>query len=192
MKTLSFKTQRDYDEWIDKNELFDCYDKFYTLLGKITGEDADFMESCGLLTIDAANRTCHITQELNTLQKRLLNENTLLRVVIIEQYIKVTPKQQEILNKLRETLREAVAANIMFCSNDYGKMYAFNFEHFDEIMNSDGEPSYWDEKGRWVEYDGDEKEKIIEIPEEMLEEINEGVDFGNWGSEMLPWRVHLK
>lgn len=192
MKTLSFKTQKDFDEWINENELFDCYDKFFNLLGKISGEDADYMESCGLLSIDAANRTCHITQELNELQKMLLKENTLLRVVIVEEYVKVNPKQQEILNRLRATLREAIDANVMFCSNDYGKMYAFNFEHFDGIMNSDGDPSYLNEEGCWVKYNDDEKENVIEIHDEMLEEIDEGVDFGNWGIDFLPWRVHLK
>lgn len=189
MKKLVFKTRKELSEWKQNNDIYQCFTAFDTFIGMITQDEVD--ELGDIVTVNIATNRCSILPLLNDRQAELFKEAHCYKVYIQEDIVKLTTEQSEIIERLKAVFKTAIEAGIMFCSNDDKTvLYAFNFSKCTDIMNSDGDPEVWDkEKKAWVRIPDDE---VIEVPDDMLAIIDEGVDFGNWGSCCMPWRVRVK
>lgn len=199
MKVLQFKTQEEYDEWLNNHELFECYDKDGNLLGSILGPDADNLVSFDMAYISVAYGHCDITKELTEKQIEALKRNTLVKVVITDNLFVMSIEQRAIIRRLRKDFEDAKKVGLFVLTNDdKSGLYFLNGNAFDKIMTDD------DLSGEWKEIDG--KNKLVKLSEEALSnyvkidadyhcEFIKGdnhIDFINWGCCALPWYGHLK
>lgn len=189
MNRLVFKTRKELSEWKQNNDIYSCFTAFGTFIGMITQDEVDELDD--IVTVNVELNSCSILPLLNDKQVKCFKEAHCCKVYIQEEIVKLTSEQSYIVARIRALFKEAVDAGIMFCSTDDSpNLYAFNFMKCTDIMDSDGDTEVYDKKkGAWVKVPEDD---VIEVPNDMLSVINEGVDFSSWGSCMLPWRVRVK
>ncbi len=199
MKVLQFKTQSEFDEWLNNHELFQCYDKDMNLLGEILGPDADLLVSFGIAEINMPYYFCKIVKELSQVQLEELKKNRLVKTVITEDLFKLSLEQRVIIKRLRKDFEDATKAGLYAVSNDDGnRLFFFNGTAFDKLTTDD------DLSGEWKEIDGKRVfqkhsdnylSEYVEVePDVNCESIagNDQIDFISWGGCGLPWFVHLK
>lgn len=200
MKVLQFKTQQALDEWLNDNELFECYDKDMNLLGEILGPDADLLVSFGLAEINMTYRYCQITKELDNKQLEELNKNRLVKTVFTGGLFVLTQEQRVIIKRLRKDFEDARKAGlVMFSSDEYNKMFYFNGNSFDGISTDDNLSGEWkeDEHGNhaFVKYSEEYLSQFVELDPDVDCYSIEGdrqIDFVSYGCCGLPMYAHLK
>lgn len=199
MKVLQFKTQSKLDDWLNNNELFQCYDKDMNLIGEILGPDADFLVSFDLAEINMTFRYCRITKELTYIQMQELKKNRLVKTIVTGDLFRLTLEQRVIIKRLRKDFEDAQKVGLFCASNDNAnRLYFFNGTAFDSLSTDDNL------SGEWKTVDGERK--FVRFSEEYLSEFvqidtdvdcefiegNEKVDFVSYGCCGLPWFAHLK
>lgn len=195
MKVLQFKTQQEFDEWLNDNELFECYDKDMNLLGHILGPDADLLVSFKLAEINMTYRYCQITKELDDKQLEELNKNRLVKTIVTGDLFVLTPEQRVIIRRLRKDFDDARKVGLRaVCNDDGNKLIFFNGNAFDEVTNEDNLSGEWKNE-KFVPYSDEYKSHYVMIDEKIDCEWIEGddmIDFMDWGSAALPWYARLK
>lgn len=199
MRTLQFKTQQDYDEWLKDNEIFECYDNDNNMLGHIIGTDADMLVSFNLALINVKYGICEITKELTEQQLEQLKKNTLVDVIVISDAMYMTLEQRIIIRRLRKNFEDAKKAGLFMVTNDNANAAFFlNGRHFDKIISDDDLSGEWKEidgKREFVKYDEHQLSNFVKINFETdCERINGNneIDFCNWGSCVLPLYARVR
>jgi len=199
MKVLQFRTQKDLDEWLNDNELFECYDNKHNLLGHILGPDADNLVMYGIAQIYPEHRFCHVYKNLTDEQVEKLKKNTLVKTVVLDSIFRLSLEQRVVIKRLRECFDEARKVGLCAVScDDENAMYLFNGKAFDDITNDDNLSGEWKEVDgvrKFVPYSEEELSNYVKIDTELdCEKIagDNRIDFMSWGSGALPWFAHLK
>lgn len=199
MKVLQFRTQEEYDKWLNDHELFECYDKDGNLLGSILGHDADNLVSFNMAWVSVAYGHCDITKELTEKQIESLKRNTLVKVVITDDLFRMTIDQRVVIRRLRKNFEDAKKVGLFVMSNDdKNGLYFVNGKAFDEITNDDNLSGEWKEvdgERKFVKFSEEELSNYIKIDADLDCEFIEGdsqIDFMSWGYCALPWYGHLK
>lgn len=200
MKVLQFKHEQEFNEWIDDNELFQCYDKDMNLLGEILGPDADLLVSFGLAEINMSFRFCQITKELTEKQLEELNKSRLVKTVIKDELFVLTPEQRVIIRRLRMDFEDAKKAGLIaFSTDDDNKMLFFNGNAFDYLSTADNLSGEWekDEQGgqKFVKYSEEYLSQFIELSLDCDCHSIDGdrqIDFVSYGFGGLPMYAHIK
>lgn len=129
MRTEVFKTEREYEEWEEKdgNCIYCITD--YTSDGSEGEFICDMIESDFIELVDAglinSEGFYYLLKPLTDKQKDLLKENHGIRIIILEEELALTPKQKELVedfNRLGEKMSEEKigivwdAANLCFAA----------------------------------------------------------------------------
>lgn len=199
MKVLRFKTQDDLDEWLNNNELFQCFDKDMNFIGEIQGPDADFLASFGLAEINIPYGFCKLTKELTELQMQELKKNRIVKTVVVDGLFRLSLEQRIVIKRLRKDFEDAKKVGLRAVSNDdANRLCFFNGKPFDSLDTEDGLSGEWKEidgKHEFVPYSDDYLSEFVQIDTDVdceYIEGNENIDFVSYGFDSLPWYAHLK
>lgn len=200
MRVLQFRTQEEYDEWLNNNELFQCYDKDMNLLGDILGTDADVLVSFGLAEINMTYRFCQIKNELTEKQLEELNKSRLVKVVVTDDMFQFTLPQKVIIKRLKKNFEEARKVGLIaFSSDEYNKMFFINGNAFSGITTDDNLSGEWKENDlgghEFVKYTEEYLSQFVQIDTDrdcLSIDGDRQIDFVSYGCCGLPMFAQLK
>lgn len=198
MKVLQFKTQNEFDEWLNDNELFQCYDKNMNLLGEILGTDADVLVSFKLAELNMAYGFCQIKRELTEKQLEELCSKRLIKTVVTEGLFFMSLEQRVIIKRLRKDFEDASKAGLYAFSNDENnRLWFVNGKAFTQIATEDNIETEWkniDGECKYVKLTSDEMSRWVEIDEHLVCDFIDGnkqIDFCNWSANAFPMYAQL-
>lgn len=204
MKTLQFKTTKDFDEWRQTNDIYPFCDGYedrpsHFILQDELDELQDMEEKYGLDILEHDDNGVFLRMSLTDEQYRLFCEAHCVDYVILEYTFGFTLRQREIVARIRKDFKDAELAGLQaLISDGENALYFVNTHNILGITTADDLSGDWreiDGKYEFVKKSDDEMSHFAEIdPKAHLLSIQGTVkmDFCGWGCCTLPWFAHIK
>lgn len=189
MRVLQFKTNEDYENWSNDNEVFDVIDGNGKVIGQILGPDADELVKYNIAHIMVKYGEVWLDKELTDVQMEELKKNRLVRTIVTGNILRMDDHQRLIVKRLRSLFQEAKDAGLYVLTNDdkNGGLYLLNGRFFDDISSEDGLSGEWvntEDGHKFVPYTEEEISNYVKIDANVDCEFIEGnkyIGFMNWG-----------
>lgn len=140
MKRIYFDTEAEYEAYLQENPVeavWAVYDYDGEYACDVTGTDQNYLFWVGFID---GNQT--ITHELTPAQLALFKENYGVEIFIIEERIKLTKKQLEVVKHYNEAVRQLKNANIVCVFKPYESILAINGEYIEDVSYEEDCSSY--------------------------------------------------